>query len=67
MKDTLRRMKPHERRRLMQWLELGSDNPEVAAGERTRMERHLRNIKAILRKDKGLPPDLSPMGHKAWR
>ena len=54
MQKMLRRMRPQERRRLVQWLELGSDNPEVAPRERARMERHLRNIKATLREQRDL-------------
>ena len=54
MTDMLRRMSPRQRMRLVRWLELGSDSPEVTHEQRTRMERHLRNIKAILRKQHGL-------------
>ena len=45
----LHSLKPKNRRQLVRWLELASDDPELRPDQRRRAEQHLFKVKAILR------------------
>ena len=45
----LHSLKPKNRRQLVRWLELASDDPELRPDQRRRAEQHLFRVKAILR------------------